>query len=381
MMEHDQVRLAFIGAGAVNFGGGEGPWDHASRFERIAAVRCVGAADVDLARARAALAARQAGDCGGVWSEARAFGDWRQMVEAVKPDAVVIGLPPADHGRPTPPDDVELALARKGIAMLVEKPLGLACPAEAQQVADELDRSGALVSVGYMFRYAAAVAAMREVLAQTPGGVRVLLARYDCAYSQIVKADFWDRRRSGGPIIEQATHLIDLARYLGGEVNLDSVHAAEISGDSPKGRLVDMPQGPSGQALDVGVPRENRIARSTVAHWRFAGGALGALAHGVLLHGRGYHAELEVWGDGVRCILEDPYGRCRLGVRRSGSEQTQWQTFDDDPYMTEDVAFIEAVRAGSADPIRSAYRDALQTHRLTWRITACASGGQHSAEG
>ena len=380
-MGHDRVSLAFIGAGAVNFGGGEGPWDHASRFERIAGVRCVGAADVDEARARAALAARQSGDCGGVWSEARAFGDWRQMVEAVRPDAVVVGLPPAAHGRPAPPDDVEMALARKGIAMLVEKPLGLASPAEAQKVADELARSGALVSVGYMFRYAAAVAAMRDVLAETPGGLRVLLARYDCAYSQIVKADCWDRRRSGGPIVEQATHFVDLARYLGGEVELDSVRAAEIPAGGPVGRLADMPRGPSGQPLDADVPPEHRIPRATFAQWCFAGGALGALAHGVLLHGQRYHAELEVWGDGVRCILADPYGDCRLGIRRGGSEQTEWRTFDDDPYMAEDVAFIEAVRTGSARSIRSTYGDALRTHGLTWRITACASGGQHAVGG
>ncbi len=31
----ETVSLAYIGAGHVNFGGGEGPWDHASRFERI----------------------------------------------------------------------------------------------------------------------------------------------------------------------------------------------------------------------------------------------------------------------------------------------------------------------------------------------------------
>ena len=30
-----QLRIAFIGAGQVNFGGGEGPWNHAKRVEAI----------------------------------------------------------------------------------------------------------------------------------------------------------------------------------------------------------------------------------------------------------------------------------------------------------------------------------------------------------
>ena len=29
------LRVGFVGAGKVNFGGSEGPWDHASRLERI----------------------------------------------------------------------------------------------------------------------------------------------------------------------------------------------------------------------------------------------------------------------------------------------------------------------------------------------------------
>jgi len=32
------VKVAFIGAGCVNFGGAEGPWDHASRIENMAKV-------------------------------------------------------------------------------------------------------------------------------------------------------------------------------------------------------------------------------------------------------------------------------------------------------------------------------------------------------
>ena len=367
-----QVRLAYIGAGNVNFGGGEGPWDHAARFERMPGVTCVGAADLDVRRAEAALAARRSGPRAAAWQDARAFADWRRMIERTAPEAVVIGLPPAAHGRIAPPANVEVVLAERGIAMLVEKPLSLAAPEEVLQVAAALRRGRAVVSAGYMFRYSAAVAKMREILDQTPGGPRVLLARYDCAYSEIRKADWWDVRRAGGPIVEQATHLLDLARYLCGEVDLDTVQARRITASGPGGRLVDLPTDAAGQTLEAHVPPSDRIPRATLAQWRFATGALGSIAHGVLLHQKRYEAELEAWADGVRCILSDPYGRCRLGVRRSGSEETVWTQFDDDAYMAQDAAFIEAIRTGSPGAVRSTYADAAATYRLTQLITTAS---------
>ena len=58
-----------------------------------------------------------------------------------------------------------------------------------------------------------------------------------------------------------------------------------------------------------------------------------------------------------------------LGIRQSGSEETQWESFDDDCYLAEDNAFIEAVRSGLPASIRSSYDDALETYRLSWLIT------------
>ena len=60
---------------------------------------------------------------------------------------------------------------------------------------------------------------------------------------------------------------------------------------------------------------------------------------------------------------------CRLGIRRSGLEETDWQDFDDDPYLAEDIAFITAVREGSTQLVRSTYADAMKTHRLSWTIS------------
>lgn len=41
------------------------------------------------------------------------------------------------------------------------------------------------------------------------------------------------------------------------------------------------------------------------------------MTHGAMLHGSKYSCEIEVWADGFRAVLLDPYNECRLLVRRT----------------------------------------------------------------
>lgn len=367
----DALRIVFIGAGGVNFGGAEGPWDHASRLERIGDLRVVGVADPDTARAESVLAERRAGAKADLYADAEAFADFREMLDAVGPHAAFIGVPPDAHGGARPPRDVEVACADAGVHLFIEKPLSALPPEDMAAVTGRLAEArndGLIVSVGYMFRYSRAVDRMRELIAEAGGPVRAVLARYDCAYSRIAKAAWWDVRRSGGPIVEQATHFCDLARVLAGEADPESVRALAITASGPAGQLSDVPAANGGTVEDA-VPAERRAPRATTAIWRFADGGLGSLAHGVLLHGRKYAAELEVWCDGLRLVLQDPYDQCRLLIRRPGEERTTVEEFaEDDPYLNEDAAFCRAVRTGDESHIRCTYDDAMRTHRLTWAI-------------
>lgn len=47
--------------------------------------------------------------------------------------------------------------------------------------------------------------------------VMAMHATYNCTYAAIDHPFWWDKARSGGPIVEQATHFCDLFRYLCGE--------------------------------------------------------------------------------------------------------------------------------------------------------------------
>jgi predicted dehydrogenase len=177
-MEERELKIAFIGAGNVNFGGGEGPWDHASRLEQIPGLRVVGAADPDTARAAAALKKRSGppslrfGAAGAMYADARPYGDYRAMLDAQRPDAVWIGVPPNAHGTTEPGRDMEVQCAQRGVHMFIEKPLSAARPEAVRRAAAVLGKSKVITSVGYMFRYSRAIDLMRGILAETPGPPR-----------------------------------------------------------------------------------------------------------------------------------------------------------------------------------------------------------------
>lgn len=370
-MKTCELKIAFIGAGNVNFGGGEGPWDHATRLEKIKGLRVVGVADPDLARAQAALRQRRKP----MYSGAKACRDYRALLDEQRPDAVWIGVPPNAHGATAPGLDMEIQCAARGVHMFIEKPLSCARPDDVRRVADALAKANVITSVGYMFRYSKALEKVRQLIERTPGGGKVFAGQYNCAYSEIRKAEWWDVRGTGGPIVEQATHFVDLARFLLGNVDLASVRAVSIPGGSPAGELCDVPRSSDGHAFGADVPPEFRHPRATAAVWKFASGAVGSLTHATLLHREKYDTQLEVWGDGLRVALVDPYGKTRLLVRRPHSEQTESLALaKDDPYLTEDRIFIEAVRSGEASRIRSPYADALKTYELTWAVTDAAAG-------
>jgi len=146
---------------------------------------------------------------------------------------------------------------------------------------------------------------------------------------------------------------------------------------------------------------EKRVPRVTTAMWKFESGAIGSFMHGVLMHEKKYETELEVWGDGYRLQLIDPYGKCQLGVRLPHSEETVIHDFgEDDPYYSEDLAFMRAVQHAVQHPhaptsslsalssttttthqhtnnnnnnphtsaILSPYEDSVGTYKLTWAI-------------
>ena len=373
----DHLRVGFIGCGAVNFGGAEGPWDHSKRLEQIQKLHFVAIMDVDLNKAKNVLDSKLKGPTASKYTDCKIFSSLDELLSEMKGhiDAVWVGVPPFVHGVLEEGKDLELRCIRAGINVFMEKPISMypvkSVSLYADSIAMETNGDGKpIFSVGYMFRYHPAVLKAKDLLKNHLQPILMINARYNCAYSELDHPFWWDKKLSGGPIVEQATHFCDLFRVFGGEVILDSVTTKIVraGGEGDIGHLSRVPV----VVNEYNVPIDDRPPRVTVSHFYFKSGAVGSLTHGLTLHSKRYEASLDIWCDGLRIALEEPYENdlCRLRIRSGNTDLEEVYTFPGaDCYMEEDLAFVRAIFEKNPALIASNYQDALETYKLSMYIT------------
>ena len=312
------VNVGIVGAGLA---GGL----HARNLTGFRDVSIRAVCDPDVERAR-----DLAGGCGAL--ACRSVDD---LLDAAPLDAVYVCVPPFAHGEP------ERAVLARRLPMYVEKPLA-ADGATAREIASQVAGAGVLTQVGFQWRYRAFVPEARELLAARPA--RLVLAHW---LSDAPPAAWWrDERLSGGPVVEQAVHLLDLARWLAGEV--EEVHAAGVRLPLPDG---------SGELL-----------AASSALLRFASGAVGTASTTCVLD-RHARAELRVLADGLALHLTARSMTVERGeetVRREDAGSAMERA---------DRCFVDAVAGGPPD-LRSPYHDALRSHELALAIAGSARTGR-----
>ena len=141
--------------------------------------------------------------------KAAIFTDHREMFERANLDLVVICLPPYAHS-----DEVDLA-AQHGVHMLIEKPIALSSE-HAWHMVEVTEKAAIKTQVGFMFRFGAGIERLKELITSGEVGPAGLMsARYFC---NSLHAPWWrDRSKSGGQLVEQIIHMVDLMRYLMGD--------------------------------------------------------------------------------------------------------------------------------------------------------------------
>jgi predicted dehydrogenase len=268
----------------------------------------------------------------------RTFRDVDELL-AAGPDAVYVCVPPFAHG------PVEEAVIAAGVPMFVEKPVAVDLET-AERVAAMVERRGLLTAVGHHWRYLHVVEQARELLADRP--IRMVSGSW---LDKVPPVAWWTRRdRSGGPVVEQAAHVLDLIRVLVGEITEVTAY-----GDGT-------PPPVDGADIDS----------VTVAAARFASGAVGTLTAACVL-GWKHRAGLEILADELALTLtEDGLVVCDAdGERR----------YEADPagaHAAVDRAFVDAVR-GIGDDVRVPYAEALGTQRLACAIAESAHTGRSVA--
>jgi predicted dehydrogenase len=302
------VKVAVVGTGGV-------AERHLGALRRCEDVEVVAHVSGSTERAE-----RQAAKWGG-----RAYTALDDAIARERIAAAWLCLVPDRHG------PLEEMLITAGIPFFVEKPIGVDVTTP-RRIAGLLARDRVLAAVGYKYRALDTLGAVRGILAER--APRMVVGEWH----DVTPAPEWwrDEARSGGQFVEQATHLVDLARLLVGEGTV----VGAVARSRPRAARDDW------AAADV-----------TAALLRFGDGVPGSFTATCVLDGRG-SIQLRIVCEGVTVTITEQ----RIVVD-DGHEQREVAT-GVDPFVVEDAAFLRAIREGDARHILSTYADALRTHEL-----------------
>jgi len=133
------------------------------------------------------------------------------MLDSVPLDAVIVATPPEVRV------EVVSRAAAGGKAVFVEKPIALDLAA-AKACCSAVQGDSLVNAVGFQLRYSPLTQLARELIS----GLQVTQVRTVCTTPYYLKMDmplwFLQRKHSGGPLLEQSIHIIDIARYLVGDI-------------------------------------------------------------------------------------------------------------------------------------------------------------------
>ncbi|MCZ6676132.1 MAG: Gfo/Idh/MocA family oxidoreductase [Candidatus Poribacteria bacterium] len=312
----EEVRIGFIGCGGNASG-------HMRQLSSLEGVRIVATCDVQEDRAQSAAESYNA----------EPYTNHKVMLERDDLDAVYLSLPVFAHGQP------ELDVIERRLPFLVEKPVAINMEL-AQQIEVAVADAGIITCVGYQLRYLGSTQLARNLL--NGEDINMVVGKY-WSGSGRGDAGSWVRQmsRSGGQLVEQATHTVDMMRYLVGEV--EEVYALQTN------RILK----------GIDCPDNNCVTMT------FTNGAIGSLT-------ASWSYDLADWSHAnvLDILYEDQlihWDASSLQVREEGQVVTKKV-----PGPGIDEVFVDAVRNGDDSRILSPYRDAVKS--LAISLAANRSG-------
>ena len=311
------TKVALIGSGGV-------AQRHAKVLSGLDDVQIVAVADVSEA------AAKTLADEFG----AAAYAEPEAALDESDPDAVYVCVPPFAHGA------AERAALKRALPLFVEKPVGIGLD-DAEAIATLVEEVGVVTGTGYHWRTLDTVQRARELL----GGTTPLLA-HGYWLDKRPPVPWWGHRdKSGGQVIEQVAHVLDLSRFLLGEPA--SVSAAGVQTD-------DVP--------------DSDIDDATAALVRFANGPVGTFDATCALRAK-HSTGLSIVAPGMHLQI----GEESLIVDTGDGPETITPAVD--PREQVDADFIAAVR-GEIEQTRAPYAEAVASQRFAVAISEAARSGQ-----
>jgi predicted dehydrogenase len=180
-----RLRIAVLGVGSMGR-------NHARIYTELPNVELVGVADTNGENAQT-IARRYS---------CRAYTDFRQLLDELRPDAVTVAVPTVYH------QEVACAAAQRGAHLLIEKPIASSI-AEGEAIIAAAEVANVKLMIGHVERFNPAIIALKEHLAHGElGTVFQLDARR--------QGPFPARVFDVGVVTDLAVHDLDIMRYVSG---------------------------------------------------------------------------------------------------------------------------------------------------------------------
>jgi predicted dehydrogenase len=227
-------------------------------------------------------------------------GDWRALVESDDVDLVDISVPNDAHA------EIAIAAAQAGKHIICEKPLARTLE-EARAMYDAASAAGVVNMVAFSYRRTPAVAYAQQLIA---GGALGRIRNFRGTYLQDWSNDpdlplSWRFQREvagSGALGDIATHVLDIARYLVGEISGVNAQLQTYIRDRP---VSEGPDQLAGARKLADAPRaEVDVDDEVLTLLRFDNGAVGSLEASRHAHGRKNFLTFEVHGDAGSLLFD-----------------------------------------------------------------------------
>lgn len=274
----------------------------------------------------------------------KSYTNLREMLDDAKPQAVIIAVPPHEHG------EIEFEIIERGIHFLIEKPMALQYDL-AEKICKMAEEKGIITSVGFQDRY-------QDITEKTLEFVKDrTVAHIDGSWVGKLPTVWWWRKfeTSGGQIVEQNIHIFDMLRQLFGEA--ESVYCLKHRG------MIDP------VARDV---EGFNVDDFTTVLIKMKNGAIASIKTGC------YPLEGCTVPNGMDIYCEDATVHYNLRKTVTLKDKNGEETYTRNSNQNEliDRGFIDAVKTGDTSTIRSPYSDALKTLRLCMACQESADTGR-----
>lgn len=314
------IRVGLVGAGCSGRA-------HLACLAKTEEAQVVAVCDTDRRRAEDAAAL----------FGATAHINFRTLLEAQRLDAVFVCTPPFARG------ELEIAAARAGVHLFVDPPVALN-PEKARQIQKEIEKSGVVASVGFLWRYLSGMDQAQELLkAHKPALVRG-------THMALLPPPGWRRKTetTGGLPALLAGDLIDAARCLAGE--MAAIGAVQFQGATA--------------AREPDCDLEDAVA----AVARFQSGVAGEFLTSII--SPRHELSLTLLADQFELRLTETEIEVVEAGRRAAVEHTG------SALQKAQEAFLKAVHGGHAQGVRATYADAVRCLEVAVGARTAAQTGR-----